>query len=892
MGRPSCAWGFQRNRERFKHLLDESQKNNYLSGKFLVIPAVFPQLSTDDVKDATLKANCLSLLRFEKHRQLFIDDNQFTVLFKDENGNRITLPKLLPNFYDNLEVIKRQKSPILYKADEMPPKAINFVLAFLKCIEKEKFYYAEHFSELIRQETVQCYDRGKLLAKIRMFYKNFFESIPIRFLNLCNELFCQELLYKQTIQLNDKYAEETNRVFRKLKMITECNEIYKTEEEELRTKFKAKLSEASMTEYLLNEFKSCYEYQRKLSEDRLKDMQDDNEMSNYVLKVLNYYIFTQLSNIEELNLSNLAQACFNLQQVIEIWGFIGIWFVQCLQLYDTIIINKIDKLIQNDWFRLIESVEKQLDIRDKECRMYVHELEATMKSLDEYGKTNSSMDTRSQVKFLSESLSNLLKVANSCLDMFNGECVLNIEDNLKTIEQIHNQWFELLFQSSHYAELMMTKQSTNYEQEVTVHLQKELQRILRDYRIRLQGENGIVQHLAKLIRSIEDYAQSRQLSVTTEDDENSDSYKVELFSEKLWQNIQHYSYWADTIKQILTCVGKTNNCLISSSKQIHQSNSVNDEFHEKNDESSERTSLFDESDKFTDIIDLNLSKCHQHVKGWFELMKNRVISVGKMRIDQIKTEQVNTIQELNKLVTNNYTFEVKKQENNANKQNNQVNKSCQQEKKDFYELTMTLIELGTPVVRKLVQENIDGYNDHDQILSLLKCFELCAVHWCELLDTVKTTSALQTFKNVKKYLNAGSNAAKFAGISEQSIIRYLQANDWTVREYLLADTRNGQPIRQSVTNRTDEIFPLPKDLPNTKLASSALLKQNEYRKIIINIENETIAYENETILIEEKWINACTTEECLQQQIGVKQNELKRLEEILQIKMEVLDDKI
>ncbi|CAH8843612.1 unnamed protein product [Trichobilharzia szidati] len=200
------------------------------------------------------------------------------------------------------------------------------------------------------------------------------------------------------------------------------------------------------------------------------------------------------------------------------------------------------------------------------------------------------------------------------------------------------------------------------------------------------------------------------------------------------------------------CIGKTSNCTISSSKQIHQSDSVNDEFHEKNDDSSERTSLFDESDKFTDITDLNLSKCHQHVKGWFELMKNRVISVGKMRIDQIKAEQVNTIQELNKLVTNNYTAEVNKQQNNANKQNNQVNKGCEQKKKDFYELTMTLIELGTPVVRKLVQENIDGYNDHDQILSRLKCFELCAAHWCELLDTVKTTSALQTFKNVVCYI--------------------------------------------------------------------------------------------------------------------------------------------
>ncbi|VDQ14671.1 unnamed protein product [Trichobilharzia regenti] len=133
-----------------------------------------------------------------------------------------------------------------------------------------------------------------------MFYKNFFESIPIRFL-------------------------------KKLKMITECNEIYKTEEEELRTKFKAKLSEASMTEYLLNEFKSCYEYQRKLSEDRLKDMQDDNEMSNYVLKVLNYYVSWDILNFGVF----LCIVVFHVQLTMLVVITENTFDLQCTKLHHT-----------------------------------------------------------------------------------------------------------------------------------------------------------------------------------------------------------------------------------------------------------------------------------------------------------------------------------------------------------------------------------------------------------------------------------------------------------------------------------------------------------------------------------------------------------------------------
>ncbi|TNN06436.1 Axonemal dynein light chain domain-containing protein [Schistosoma japonicum] len=639
-----------------------------------------------------LNQKCLSAVRFRKSNTASVDDNQFTVLFKDESGQTITVPKLLPNFPEDKRVAMLEEQPVISQPVETKLHSVDFVSVFLESIEKENTYYHKYLAELIRQETVQCYERGKLLADIRMFYKNLIESLLIRFSNLYTELFCQELLCRQVSCLNEKYINETNSIFQRMQTISESNEAYKSEEKELETKFKSKLSEVSMEEYLLNEFKHCYENQRKFLQNRLEDMKSDYKLWNSSLKLLNYHIFSQLSISHESNVSNLAQICFDLQQTVEIWGFIGVWLVESLKLYDTMIMSKIDKLIQNDWYIRIESVVSELNARDEQCE---------------------------------------LRTINECLDLFNGECILNIEEKLAQIEHIQINWFEMFYQSSHYDELM-SDDSINYEKEMTIQLQKELNNILNDSRFHLQGEDGIVQYLTKFLRSIEDFIQFIQ--VNTIDNEN----------EKIANNYA------------------------SSELQIKISSNV-----EQNNQ--------------------KLWKLYSNY--WMLIMKNNLNCQYQTYNDELK-------------------------------------QSC------------------------LVDSIDEEYGKSDQ--------------WRIVFED--------------------SSSKAYTDISKQSIIRYLQTKDWTIRESLLADIHDGQPVEN--TNDKEFTIDLSKHLLQTNLASSALLKQYEYTQLIGKIETETIEYEKETVLIEKQWIHLCNTIEFLQQQLNVKQDELKSLEDILHVKTEVIDEQL
>ncbi|KAH8862385.1 axonemal dynein light chain domain-containing protein 1-like [Schistosoma japonicum] len=527
MTRPSCAWNFPRERERFKHLVEELMTDPILSGRLVVVPTWFPE------------------------------------------------------------------------------------------------------------ETVQCYERGKLLADIRMFYKNLIESLLIRFSNLYTELFCQELLCRQVSCLNEKYINETNSIFQRMQIISESNEAYKSEEKELETKFKSKLSEVSMEEYLLNEFKHCYENQRKFLENRLEDMKSDYQLWNSSLKLLNYYIFSQLSISHESNVSNLAQICFDLQQTVEIWGFIGIWLVESLKLYDTMIMSKIDKLIQNDWYIRIESVISELNARDEQCELRVQKINSLLKSLNECIQQNISVDD------LLGLLGNLLQTINECLDLFNGECILNIEEKLAQIEHIQINWFEMFYQSSHYDELM-SDDSRNYEKEMTIQLQKELNNILNDSRFHLQGEDGIVQYLTKFLRSIEDFIQFIQ--VNTIDNENEKiannyasselqikiSSNVEQNNQKLWK--LYSNYWMLIMKNNLNCQYQTYNDELKKSCLV---DSIDEEYGK----SDQWRIVFDEFNQMNEKLNVNLLKCQHNSIKWFELMLNRVECINEMRIQQITFER-------------------------------------------------------------------------------------------------------------------------------------------------------------------------------------------------------------------------------------------------------------
>ncbi|XP_018649711.1 putative normocyte-binding protein 1 [Schistosoma mansoni] len=590
-------------------------------------------------------------------------------------------------------------------------------------------------NQLSNEETVQCYERGKLLADIRMIYKKFIESLPIKFSNIFTELFCQEMLCQEALHLNEKYVNETMNIFR-MKTITETNEAYTIGQKAMEIKLKSKLSEVSMKEYFLNEFKQYYTNQRNHSKDRLDIMKNDYKLWNNLLKVLNYHVYNQLSNIKKSNVSNLATVCFNLQQTIEIWGFIGRWLIDIFKLYDLTILNQIDKIILKDWYILYESMEKDLYIQNDECKQYLEKLDSMLKSLDVYFKHDRLINTQNSLDGPLDLLQNLLK---------------------------------------------------------------DLKNMISNRRIQLQGENGIIKLLTKLIRNIEDFIQFIQSN--TINDENSKNHstirldhpnritnELEVYNKK-WNPIHH-----------------------------HNENK-------------------------------NVLNYQQNIKKWLELMKNRIETIYEMRNKQITYEQITIIQQLNRQMRND-------QQNVPMATHSTIQKS-------FYELTESLYKLGIRMMKHLDEKNISICYNHKTILSRLNSFK-------------------------KDYLNVQSGSEKLIGVYNQSIIRYLQSTDGTIRESLLADILNGQPVE--TINDTESTIELPRHLLDTNLAYLALLKQNEYSQLVPKTETMSMEHDKETAIIEQQWIDLCHTTECLEHQLSMKQDELKRLTDILQIKMEVLDE--
>ncbi|RTG85638.1 uncharacterized protein DC041_0005732 [Schistosoma bovis] len=421
-----------------------------------------------------------------------------------------------------------------------------------------------------------------------------------------------------------------------------------------------------MREYLLSEFKHYYTNQRKHSKDRLENMKNNYKLWNNSLKVLNYHVYSQISNVPKSNISNLAVICFKLQQTVEIWGFIGAWLIELLKLYDTTILNRIDKIIWNDWYIHFESVEKDLYIHDQECKLHLQKLDSMLKSLDTYFKHDRLMNTQNCLNDLLDLLSNLLE---------------------------------------------------------------EFTNMIASRRIQLHGENGIVQLLTKVIRNIEDFIRFIQF--------NTENY-------------------------------------------------VNN----KNSKTYSPLGLNNQSKITTDELELHCKNLCQQYDYWMETINNILHCKWQIYDNELPSKQISR------------------------------------------------------------PHSID---------------ETCTVAFDD------------------------SESRKFIGVYNQSIIRYLQSTDGTIREHLLANTIDGQ----SVQNNDDTEFMVQLSnhyLMNTKLAYLTLLKQNELTELLNKTEMTTMEFDKETTIVEQQWIHLCNTIESLQYQFDMKQNELKRLKDILQIKMEVLSE--
>ena len=115
----------------------------------------------------------------------------------DDHLNHLTVfPSLKPTSRNEVVQLKHTMDALLKRvgADIIDQKGPTQLHNLLEIIKQEQDIYNIVFHEIIRQVTVECKDRGEILAKLRERYANLLSRVPREIKSLHEEVIAQRAL--------------------------------------------------------------------------------------------------------------------------------------------------------------------------------------------------------------------------------------------------------------------------------------------------------------------------------------------------------------------------------------------------------------------------------------------------------------------------------------------------------------------------------------------------------------------------------------------------------------------------------------------------------------------------------------------------------------------------
>ncbi|KAG2464534.1 AXDN1 protein, partial [Polypterus senegalus] len=366
----------------------------------------------------------------------------------------------------------------------------------LDLIKTEQNIYNIIFHELIRQVSVECAERGELLAKLR--------SVPL----VC---------------------------FSELTQVRQHDLRVSREVEQAHEEMAVALKEAKRNADLVAEYHELYELQRRRLEAQVSRLTEERDLWSRVtyslaLKVIDK---NKLHLARKLNLSDIS------------WTRISSHFAVLLASSDTEDLNKVIQLVDK-WKDLIYQCNRELEQAWDSGREKIKLIEAGItKWHAHFNESNSAMEQQGYQRGPEFLLLQDLKQWEEMLTVestrYGGEELLSNQENVKTMTQLQQEWNEIL--------LTILGRHPNVEQENTSvrETMKEITRIVQDLHqqlgIQITGENGACRFLVSLINDIESWTARRA--------NTSGVTRIPLYSDctKLFECVSEWlRLWKETLQ--------------------------------------------------------------------------------------------------------------------------------------------------------------------------------------------------------------------------------------------------------------------------------------------------------------------------------------------------------
>ncbi|KAL4218861.1 Axonemal dynein light chain domain-containing protein 1 [Mactra antiquata] len=523
---PANVWNSQR-RERFKHLFENTtctcgagkdisflydvpktdkkpEKPDKIDKSVIRKEATEPPTKVLQLPD-TLIPDEYHIVKNKGVLGIEYHEDKYSNQVEDHEKHLVVFPSMKPASRYEVVQLKTTMEEMLDKAGvndaDVEIKGPTQMHNLLELIKKEQNIYNIVFHELIRQASIECVERGELLADLRSKYSNLLNKVPQQIKSLHEEVMAQRALDRRLTEELMRFKSTISVLTSELSDVKEHDKKVTQEAQQAQEDLKTALSEAHRNASLLSEYHELYELQRKRLESQVFMLTEEREIWSMAAYCL------AMKVTEEAGLTTAKRLHVNEKA----WAKLAHHFTILLSDKDTDLLTRIQTYVEK-WRDLVEEFSITLKHREEEMRKQLRVLapgiDRWLKELKKCLNPVSTEEgqfirapTEKEQKGLLEEMRKWEELLGKETEKFGGDMLLNGQEQLHMIKQQMEGWTDnaLLVLSRHRG----SEDTTHPDQINMLNLNEVVEKLLHQFNTRITGENGVATNVIHLMNGME-----------------------------------------------------------------------------------------------------------------------------------------------------------------------------------------------------------------------------------------------------------------------------------------------------------------------------------------------------------------------------------------------------
>eukprot|EP00794_Sanderia_malayensis_P016078 gene16078-17701_t len=423
-----------------------------------------------------------------------IHDGKYTTVADNHEKHLTLFPSLKPSGRQEAKLLKKTMEDLLSRIavtedtgkDADQPTQIH---SLLELVRQEQNIYNIVFNEVIRQVSIECVERGELLAELRKRYAKLLDKIPRQVKSLHEEVLAQRALDRRLTEELTRFKSSISLLTRELQQVQEHDREVTQQAVQTQNELDTALKESEKNANLLAEYHELYELQRKRLEFQITKLIEERDLwagASYTLslKVARRH---NLKTAKRLHLHEKA------------WYKLSCHFASLLSDIDSTQLQELTQLIQG-WQDVAENFDNALLRSEMEaCRKLQH----IKKQINYWGNQFLRVVTPDEgsvhppdsqvVRKLNEDMKQWEEVFNTEIERFSGDVLLSYEDGLIKMSHMIDHWSDIA--NKIYRRHPTINGSEKPERELMLRMNHEVEKLHNQFRLRMTGENGLAKGL-------------------------------------------------------------------------------------------------------------------------------------------------------------------------------------------------------------------------------------------------------------------------------------------------------------------------------------------------------------------------------------------------------------